>query len=71
VQLPTELLDEAICAQAIDDAIVQIISSTEPEHFPTETEVHCRMCNFLEICKEGREWMKRQRGSQAYAEARR
>jgi ATP-dependent helicase/nuclease subunit A len=61
VQLPPELLAEESCAKAIDNAMLQIISSTEPEHFPTETEVHCRMCSFLEICKDGREWMKLQR----------
>jgi len=56
--LAGDLLAPGACEQAIDEALLQIISSSEPEHFPVKTARHCRMCNFLGICAAGREWVR-------------
>ena len=59
--LTEDLLETNACAHAIDQAFLQLISSREPEHFPVRPATHCRMCNFLQICAAGREWIaKRQ-----------
>jgi ATP-dependent helicase/nuclease subunit A len=55
--LSEDLLARDICARAIDDAILAIISSTTPEQFPVRPATHCRMCNFLELCPAGRNWL--------------
>jgi ATP-dependent helicase/nuclease subunit A len=59
--LPSDLFSPDACMRAIDDAMVQIGSSREPNEFPVHTATHCRMCNFLGICKAGREWVRSQR----------
>jgi ATP-dependent helicase/nuclease subunit A len=51
------LLEPDSCAQAIDQAFLQLISSREPESFPVNPATHCRMCNFLQICVAGRQWI--------------
>ena len=56
--LADELLAPEACKKAIDEAMLQIVSASEPEHFPVNTAAHCRMCNFLSICTAGREWIK-------------
>jgi ATP-dependent helicase/nuclease subunit A len=56
--LDEELLEPAACAHAIDEAMLQIISSSEPAHFPVNTAIHCRMCNFLPVCAPGRDWLR-------------
>jgi ATP-dependent helicase/nuclease subunit A len=56
--LAGDLLAPGACEQAIDEALLQIISSSEPEHFPMNTAKHCRMCNFLGICAAGRDWVR-------------
>jgi UvrD-like helicase family protein/PD-(D/E)XK nuclease superfamily protein len=56
--LPEDLLQSEVCAQAIDDAMRQLSSSLEPEHFPVRPAAHCRMCNFLDICAAGREFVR-------------
>jgi ATP-dependent exoDNAse (exonuclease V) beta subunit len=58
-RLPDELLQPEACAQAIDQAMTQIISSLKPEQFPVKPALHCRMCNFLGICPAGREQLAR------------
>ena len=55
--LADDLLEPDLCAQAIDDAILAIISSATPEQFPVRPATHCRMCNFLELCTTGRKWL--------------
>jgi len=55
--LTDDLLEPEACAHAIDQAILQLISSREPEHFPVRMATHCRMCNFLQICAGGRAWI--------------
>jgi len=57
-QLAAELLTPAACAGAIDEAIAAIVSAARPEEFPENTAAHCRMCNFLGICRAGREWVR-------------
>ena len=57
--LADNLLAPEACKQAIDEAITQIVSASEPEHFPVNATAHCRMCNFLSICTAGREWVRR------------
>ncbi|HZE72980.1 MAG TPA: UvrD-helicase domain-containing protein [Pyrinomonadaceae bacterium] len=55
--LPKELLSEEVCIEAIDAAMLQLVSSLEPAHFPVKPFTHCRMCSFRGICKAGREWL--------------
>ena len=43
---------------AIDEAMREIASARDPEHFPVNPAKHCRMCNFLELCYAGREWLR-------------
>jgi len=59
--LNEDLLEANACAQAIDQAFLQLISSREPEHFPVRPATHCRMCNFLQICSGGRVWIAENR----------
>jgi hypothetical protein len=58
--LTSDLLSPDACKRAIDDAMLKIVSSGEPSEFPVHTATHCRMCNFLGICKAGREWVRSQ-----------
>ncbi|MGH9971999.1 MAG: 3'-5' exonuclease, partial [Pyrinomonadaceae bacterium] len=61
-QLAAEALEPQVCAAAIDDAMLQIVSATEPDEFPVSPAAHCRMCNFLEVCTTGREWLRNNPG---------
>ena len=54
-QLSDELLRASNCEEAIDAAILEMISASEPEQFPVKPAHHCRTCNFLRICAAGRE----------------
>jgi hypothetical protein len=56
--LTDELLEPAACEHAIDEAMREIVAAREPEHFPVRPATHCRMCNFLQLCYAGREWLK-------------
>ena len=58
VSLPDGLLRPDVCAEAIDDAMRTLSASLEPEHFPVRPAAHCRMCNFLDICAAGREFVR-------------
>ncbi len=60
VQLSEGLLQREECAQALDGAMLEIISSNEPHEFPVQPAVHCRICNFLSICPAGRQWLASQ-----------
>ncbi len=55
--LPDELLQSYKCSRAIDEAMLEIVSSLQPEHFPVRPATHCRRCNFLGICSAGRQWL--------------
>jgi ATP-dependent helicase/nuclease subunit A len=57
VHLADELLEPARCVQAIDEAMHRTIYSSDPANFPVKTAPHCRMCNFLRVCKAGKEWV--------------
>jgi ATP-dependent exoDNAse (exonuclease V) beta subunit len=57
VHLADELLAPTRCEQAIDTAMQGSIFSSNPADFPTKTAPHCRMCNFLRVCKAGKEWV--------------
>jgi hypothetical protein len=56
--LPVDLLSPEGCERAIDEAMVQVVSSDEPREFPVHPAAHCRMCNFLRICPAGREFVR-------------
>jgi ATP-dependent exoDNAse (exonuclease V) beta subunit len=62
--LAPELLSLAECSRAIDEAMTEIISAREPENFPVHPARHCRVCNFLELCTAGREWLGQHRYQQ-------
>jgi ATP-dependent helicase/nuclease subunit A len=64
ISLPLELVDQATCARAIDGAmhsIAALDASLDTDLFPPSPATHCRICNFLELCPAGREWLKQQR----------
>jgi ATP-dependent helicase/nuclease subunit A len=66
ISLPAELLDRASCARAIDDAmrtIERIDGTLDADLFPPLPATHCRMCNFLQLCPVGREWLRAGRQS--------
>lgn len=58
VHLSDELLDPVRCEQAIDSAMMRIVTSADPVQFPVKTAPHCRMCNFLRICNAGKEYLR-------------
>jgi ATP-dependent exoDNAse (exonuclease V) beta subunit len=64
VALAPELLEHDTCVRMIDDAMLQIASldgTLDAELFPPFPATHCRMCKFLELCPEGREWLRKNR----------
>jgi hypothetical protein len=59
--LPSQLLDQEICARAIDDAMDTIASldgTLDAAQFPPVPATHCRICNFRDLCPAGREWLR-------------
>jgi len=59
VRLADELLEPAACQAAIDNAMLRLISSADPVHFPVKPAPHCRACNFLNLCRAGREFLSK------------
>ncbi len=57
-RLAPHLLSPEACKQAIDEALREIVSSSQPAEFPVRPALHCRMCNFLGICPAGRDWLR-------------
>jgi ATP-dependent helicase/nuclease subunit A len=57
------LLEPETSMRAIDSAMSEIITSSEPKDFPVRPATHCRMCNFLGICPAGRDWLRATRQS--------
>ena len=60
ISLPAVLLDQETCAQAIDDAMLSISTldgTLNADLFPPQPATHCRICNFLELCPTGRDWL--------------
>jgi hypothetical protein len=65
--LSPELLSADACTQAIDNAMMDIVSSAEPGHFPVRPATHCRTCSFLGICAAGRDWVNRKQAGLSIA----
>ena len=64
ISLPVALLEQETCAAAIDEAMSQLASldgTLDARLFPPLPATHCRICNFLELCPAGREWLKQRR----------
>jgi ATP-dependent helicase/nuclease subunit A len=63
VGLDAALLDPAVCAQAIDEAMKQIAildGTLDADQFPPEPATHCRICNFVDLCPAGKDWLRKQ-----------
>ncbi|MFY9610502.1 MAG: UvrD-helicase domain-containing protein [Blastocatellia bacterium] len=65
VRLPDALLQREAAARAIDEATAELVSSTGPASFQTRPGQHCRVCNFLELCQQGRRWLSENSGSES------
>jgi len=66
ISLPVDLLAHTAAARAIDDAIETISAldaTLEADEFPPLPASHCRMCNFVELCPAGRDWLRQDRPS--------
>ena len=64
ITLAPDLLEHDNCVRLIDYAMLQIAAldgTLDAELFPPLPATHCRMCNFLELCPAGREWLRRNR----------
>jgi ATP-dependent helicase/nuclease subunit A len=57
VSLSDDLLEREVCAAAIDETMQALVSSSTPENFPCNPAEHCRICNFVEMCSPGRQWL--------------
>jgi ATP-dependent helicase/nuclease subunit A len=61
ISLPAALLEQETCSGAIDDAMLAIATldgTLDANQFPPLPATHCRICNFLELCPAGREWLR-------------
>jgi hypothetical protein len=61
ISLPAALLEKETCANGIDDAMLSIAArdgTLAADLFPPLPATHCRICNFLELCPAGREWLR-------------
>jgi len=57
VCLADELLDRETCSAAIDEVMAALVGKPSPERFPATPAEHCRVCNFVELCAAGRNWL--------------
>jgi ATP-dependent helicase/nuclease subunit A len=57
VCLPDELLGRDVCAVAIDETMGALVSSSLPGSFAANAAEHCRVCNFINLCSPGRQWV--------------
>ncbi len=57
--LPAHLLGRDTCAAVVDETMTRLSSSPSPEDFPVRPAEHCRFCNFLSLCRPGRQWVFR------------
>jgi len=57
VSLPDVLLAPEACRKAIDETMLNIVSSSAPETFPACPAQHCRACSFTELCPPGSRWL--------------
>ena len=63
ISLDAALLEPAVCAPAIDDAMKQIAildGTLDADQFPPEPATHCRICNFVDLCPAGKDWLRKQ-----------
>jgi ATP-dependent helicase/nuclease subunit A len=58
VCLSNELLEREACSTAIDGIMLNLVSSSAPESFPASPAEHCRVCNFVELCPPGLQWLR-------------
>ncbi|MGZ8842020.1 MAG: UvrD-helicase domain-containing protein [Pyrinomonadaceae bacterium] len=61
ISLAQQLLDHQTSAKAIDEAMNEMAAldgCLDAEVFPPYPASHCRMCNFLELCPPGHEWLR-------------
>ena len=64
ISLAADLMDQETCARAVDDAMLSISTldgTLDADFFPPVAATHCHICNFLELCPAGREWLNRER----------
>ncbi|HEY6330176.1 MAG TPA: PD-(D/E)XK nuclease family protein, partial [Blastocatellia bacterium] len=52
--LPPEVLEPAVCRQALDDVLFRVDQAAKSESYPPQVGGHCRHCGFLGICQPGR-----------------
>jgi len=57
VCLGDDLLEREACAVALDETMLALVSSSEPENFPSNPAEHCRVCSFVELCPPGSRWL--------------
>jgi ATP-dependent helicase/nuclease subunit A len=57
VCLPDELLGREACAVAIDETMEALVSSSLPASFAANPAEHCRVCDFIDLCSSGRQWV--------------
>jgi ATP-dependent helicase/nuclease subunit A len=56
-RLPRWLLERDVCARAIDETMLAVVSSNSPESFEVRPADHCRVCSFQDLCAAGRRWL--------------
>jgi len=59
VRLADELLDRETCAAAIDEVMAALVGKPSAERYPATPAEHCRVCNFVEMCAAGRDWLNK------------
>ncbi len=63
ISLDAALLEPTVCAHTIDDAMKQIAildGTLDADQFPPEPATHCRICNFVDLCPSGKDWLRKQ-----------
>ena len=63
VPVAVALLDRDACVNAIDDAmntIAALDGTLDADQVPPLPATHCRMCNFVDLCPAGQEWLRLQ-----------
>ncbi len=61
ISLPAQLLEREAAARSIDEAMQTIAAldgTLDADAFPPLPASHCLMCNFLELCPAGRDWLR-------------
>ena len=59
--LAASFLEQEVCSRAIDEAMTTIASLEgllDAERFPPFPAIHCRICNFRDLCPAGRDWLR-------------